>query len=287
MSEIQIQKLAGVMGWPIAHSLSPQVHGFWLKRHGINGAYVPLAVSPGNFEKALRALPLLGFAGTNVTVPHKEAALKLVDEVDPVAERIGAVNTILVKDDGSLFGTNTDAYGFMENLKDHVPEWQPEAGPSVVLGAGGAARAVVASLVDAGVPEVRLVNRTLSRAQALIETIGGPISIYGWDDANALIAGANLVVNTTTLGMKGQPPMDLVLNNLLSGAVVTDIVYAPLLTPFLAQAKSCHFTTVDGLGMLLHQAVPGFARWFGTTPQVTDALRNHVLGVISGKDQNG
>ncbi len=277
MAEIKRQKLAGVMGWPISHSQSPRLHGFWLAQYGIQGAYVPLAVSPENLEQALRALPLLGFAGTNVTVPHKEEALAAVDVVDPIAERIGAVNTIFVNDNGSLTGTNTDAFGFMENLKSGAPEWNASAGPCVVLGAGGAARAVVAALVDAGVPEVRLVNRTRSRAETVAEAIGGPISVHGWAEASDLLDGSTLVVNTTTLGMQGQPPMTLDLDALPTDGIVTDIVYTPLITPLLDKAQSRSFKTVDGLGMLLHQAVPGFAGWFGQQPEVTDELRAFIL----------
>lgn len=285
MAEIKIQKLAGVMGWPIHHSLSPELHGFWLSKYGIDGAYVPLAVSPDNIEAALRSLPKLGFAGTNVTVPHKEEALRIVDHLDPIAERIGAINTIFVNEDGSLSGTNTDAIGFMENLKNGAPEWEPSKSSVVVLGAGGAARAVVAALVDAGVPEVRLVNRTLSRAQEVSLSVGGPISVYGWGQANDCLFGASLVVNTTTLGMEGQPPMQIDLAGLPSDAVVTDIVYTPLMTPFLSQAQSLELKCVDGLGMLLHQAALGFEGWFGQKPEITDELRDHVLAKIA--ERNG
>lgn len=284
MSEIEIQKLSGVMGWPIRHSLSPQLHGFWLNKYGISGSYVPLAVSPDNFELAVRALPKLGFSGVNVTVPHKEEALRVVDEVDGVAQRIGAVNTIFVKEDGSLFGTNTDAVGFMENLKEGATDWEPKSGPCVVLGAGGAARAVVASLVDAGVPEVRLVNRTLSRAQNLSDSIGGPVSVYNWSEASALLDQATLLVNTTTLGMAGQPPMELDMDVASEDLIVTDIVYTPLITPLLARAQANNLRTVDGLGMLLHQAVPGFAGWFGQRPVVSDDLRSHILDFLSKRD---
>lgn len=283
MSEIKIQKLAGVMGWPISHSLSPQLHGFWLDHYGIDGAYVPLAVSPANIQSALRNLPKLGFAGTNVTVPHKEAALDIVDTLDPVAKRIGAVNTVFVQPDGSLHGTNTDAFGFLENLKNGAPDWDASKGPCVVLGAGGAARAVVAALVDGGVADVRLINRTLERAQKVAGEIGGPISVYGWNKASELLDGAALVVNTTTLGMAGQPPMELDLEVLGNEAVVTDIVYTPLITPLLGKARARGLKIVDGLGMLLYQAVPGFEGWFGHRPEVSPDLRNHILSRVSKK----
>ena len=267
-------KLAGVMGWPVSHSRSPRLHGYWLEQYGIDGAYLPLAVPPERIAEAIRALPALGFRGANVTVPHKEAALRVVDRVDPVARRIGAVNTIVVGEDGSLEGRNTDAYGFLANLRDGAPEWRPEAGPALVLGAGGAARAVVAALVDAGVPEIRLYNRTTTKAEALTADIGGPIRIVATPDS----ANAALLVNTTSLGMAGQPPLDIDLTGLPPAAIVTDIVYTPLITPLLALAQARGNPIVDGLGMLLHQAVPGFEAWFGHRPAVTPALRTFVLG---------
>jgi shikimate dehydrogenase len=271
-------KLSGVMGWPVGHSRSPRLHGYWLEQLGIDGAYVPLAVAPHDFAHVLRALPLMGFRGANVTVPHKEQALILVDEVDPLARRIGAVNTLVVRDDGSIEGRNTDAFGFLENLYRGAPAWQPQAGPAVVLGAGGAARAVCAALVDAGVPEIRLVNRSLPRAEQVAADIGGMISVMGWDDAAGALDGAALLVNTTTLGMTGQPPLPIDLAALPTHAVVSDIVYAPLMTELLAAAKKRGNTVVDGLGMLLWQAVPGFEAWFGVRPEVTAGLRDFVLG---------
>jgi shikimate dehydrogenase len=273
--------LAGVIGWPVGHSLSPRLHGFWLAEHGIDGAYVPLAVKPDDLEDALRALSKLGFKGANVTVPHKEAALGLCDHVDPAAERVGAVNTVVVRDDGTLAGSNTDGFGFLENVRAGAPDYDPACGPVTVLGAGGAARAVIAALLDAGVPEVRLANRTGGRAEALARDLdpdgAGRITVFDWDVRADMLAGAVLLVNTTTLGMTGKPPLDLSLELLPSGAVVTDIVYAPLTTPLLAGAQARGNPVVDGLGMLLHQARPGFAAWFGAEPAVSDALRAHVL----------
>lgn len=269
--------LAGVMGWPIAHSRSPRLHGYWLDRHGIDGAYVPLAVPPDRIEQALRALPALGFRGCNVTVPHKEAALRIVDVLDPTARRIGAVNTVVVLPDGRLEGRNTDGFGFIANLRDGAPGWTPDR-PALVLGAGGAARAVIVALLDAGVPDVRLANRTRDRAQALAAEIGGPTTVVNWAERSAATAGCGLVVNTTTQGMEGHPPLDIGLDGLPADAVVTDIVYVPLQTPLLAQAARRGNPTVDGLGMLLHQARPGFAAWFGVEPEVTDDLRRFVLG---------
>lgn len=274
-------RLAGVMGWPVAHSLSPRLQGYWLETYGIDGAYVPLAVKPEDFAEAVRMLPRLGFAGANVTVPHKEAALRAVDEVEDLARRVGAVNTIVVREDGSLYGRNTDGYGFMENLRAGAPAWNATAGPAVVVGAGGAARAIVAALLDAGVPELRLINRTRARAEQLAEEIGGAITVFDWEDRADALDGANLLVNTTTLGMTGHPPLELGLSSLPATAVVTDIVYVPLETPLLAAARERGNATVDGLGMLLHQARPGFAAWFGHEPEVTEDLRTFVLDALS------
>ena len=276
------------MGYPVAHSRSPVLHGHWLKRYQIDGAYVPLPVSPDNFVRALTALPLLGFAGTNVTVPHKQAALELlseIGEVDKTARRIGAVNTVVVDDDGRMHGSNTDAFGFMENIRDKAPDWQASAGPVVVLGAGGAARAVLVALLDAGVPEIRLLNRSRDRADGLAAEFnpqsGDRIAVSDWAQKSALLSDANGLINTTSLGMEGQPRLDLDLSALgqyaSPGFLVNDIVYAPLETDLLRNAKKCDVNAVDGLGMLLHQARPGFAAWFGQEPVVDDDLRKAVL----------
>lgn len=270
-------RLAGVLGWPIGHSRSPRLHNFWLEQLGIDGAYVPLAVAPDDLAMVMAALPRMGFRGANVTVPHKEQALRLVDELDPLAERIGAVNTLVVLDDGRIEGRNTDAFGFLENLRRGAPDWVSGTGPAVVLGAGGAARAVIAALVEAGMPEIRLLNRSIARAQALASAIGGPIRVEPWERRADLLDDAALVVNTTTLGMTGQPPLDLDLTRLPVGALVNDIVYAPLETQLLKDARARGNRAVDGLGMLLWQAVPGFEAWFGQVPEVTDELREWVL----------
>jgi shikimate dehydrogenase len=268
---------AGVMGWPVDHSRSPALHGFWLKTYGIDGSYVRLPVKPEDLAQALRALPEQGFAGVNLTVPHKEAAMAVVDEITPEARRIGAVNTVFVTAGGKLKATNTDAYGFITNLRTGAPAFDPQADVAVVLGAGGAARAVCVALLDAGVPEIRLINRTVARAEALARELGGPITVAPWEERAARLKDAGLLVNTTTLGMKGQAPLDLDLKNLPPPAVVNDIVYVPLETPLLAAARARNNTVVDGLGMLLYQAQPGFEGWFGTRPHVTPALRAHVL----------
>jgi len=275
-------KLAGVFGWPVGHSLSPRLHGFWLERYGIDGVYVPLAVEPSNFETALRALPKLGFLGANVTVPHKEAALAVCDEVDILAERIGAVNTVFVTPEGRLQGSNTDAFGFLENLNQEAPAWRADGGPAVVIGAGGAARAVIVALADAGVPEVRLANRTFERAETLARDLGGPITVIPWPERTESLGGTNLLVNTTTQGMSGTPSLDLSLEALPGDALVTDIIYTPLKTKLLEEAQTRGNPTVDGLGMLLHQARPGFARWFGHEPEVDTELRSFVLSGLTG-----
>ncbi len=269
-------KLAGVMGWPVGHSLSPRLHGYWLQQHGIDGAYVPLPVRPRDFTGALLALRDLGFRGVNLTIPHKRAGLELCDSLDPAARRIGAVNTVVFAE-GRIEGRNTDASGFMDNLRQGAPGWRAEAGPAVVLGAGGAARAVVAALGDAGAPEIRLLNRTRSRAEALAKDLDGPIQVADWSDRHDLLAEAGLLVNTTSLGMAGQPPLELDLAALPIAALVTDAVYAPLETDLLAEARARGNPLVDGLGMLLHQARPGFEAWFGVAPQVTPELRAFVL----------
>jgi len=275
-------KLAGVFGWPVGHSLSPRLHGFWLQRYGIDGAYVPLAVEPDDFETALRALPKLGFLGANVTVPHKEAALAICDEVDILAKRIGAVNTVFVTPEGRLRGSNTDAFGFLENLTQEAPAWRADGGPAVVIGAGGAARAVIVALVDAGVPEVRLANRTYERAETLARDLGGPITVIPWPERTESLGGTNLLVNTTTQGMSGTPSLDLNLEALPGNALVTDIIYTPLKTKLLGDAQTRGNPTVDGLGMLLHQARPGFAQWFGYEPEVDTELRSFVLSGLAG-----
>jgi shikimate dehydrogenase len=274
-------RLAGIMGWPVAHSLSPRLHGHWLHRYGLDGAYVPLAVAPERLEQALRALPALGFAGVNLTIPHKEAAVSLLDRLSPVAERIGAVNTVVVEPDGTLSGDNTDGFGFIAALSESRVGWQAVAGPAVVLGAGGAARAVAVALLDAGAPEVRLLNRTPDRARALAGELGGSSYAVDWAERSAALDGAALLVNTTSLGMRGQPPLVLALDALPRTALVTDVVYTPLITALLAVARARGNPVVDGLGMLLHQARPGFHAWFGVDPAVDEVLRAAVLAGLS------
>jgi shikimate dehydrogenase len=278
-------QIAGVFGWPVDHSRSPRLHGFWLAQYGIDGAYIPFATHPRDLPRAIRALPSLGFRGGNVTLPHKEPALGLVDEVSRVAQRIGAVNTLVVREDGSIFGDNTDGYGFLAHLRASQPRWQPALGPAVVLGAGGAARAIVVALLESGVPGIVLANRTQRRAEELAETLemavgseaSGRIGVVTWHKREAALEDAGLLVNTTQLGQAGQPPLDMNLEALPISGVVYDIVYVPLETPLLAAARATGHATVDGLGMLLHQARPGFHAWFGTEPQVSPELRDFVL----------
>jgi shikimate dehydrogenase len=273
-------RLAGIIGWPVSHSRSPLLHGFWLDETGIDGAYLPLPVRPDHIEQALRALPVLGFRGCNLTVPHKQAALAVVDRVDSLARRIGAINTVVVAPDGSLEGTNTDAFGFRESLREAAPHWQPSSGPVVILGAGGAARGVIVALGDAGATEIRIVNRTLSRAEAVasdLATSRTRITIHSWAEVSAVQDQAGLLVNATSLGMVGEPPLNLDLASLPLSAPVVDIVYVPLETGLLAAARGRGHPVVDGLGMLLHQGRPGFEAWFGASVQVTERLRTAML----------
>ncbi len=272
--------LAGVMGWPIAHSRSPKIHNYWLKLHGLEGFYAPLAVEPGKLAAALRALAPLGFSGCNLTIPHKEAALKLVDRTGPTATRVGAVNCVLVEADGSLTGCNYDGFGFTASLHAAAPRWRANAAPAVVIGAGGGARAVVAGLMDAGATEIRLFNRTFARARALAGEFGAPVAAYPWEERREGLAGAGLLVNTTSQGMIGQAPLDIALDALPASALVADIVYAPLETPLLAAARRAGLQTVDGLGMLLHQARPAFRDWFGIMPEATPDLRALIAATL-------
>ncbi len=283
MSELPQFPIAGVMGWPVAHSLSPALHGHWLACHGIGGAYLPLAVDKEDFASAFRALPHLGFAGANITVPHKQTAFELVDEADASAQRCAAVNTVVVKD-GRLVGSNSDGAGFLDNLNAGAsPGW--DQGPALILGAGGAARAVVAALLDHGVKSLRLANRTVARAEELLKALGaGPgATVIPWAEREAALDGATLVVNTTSLGMAGQSPLKMELAALGPAALVSDLVYNPLETPLLAAARARGNAVADGLGMLMHQAVPGFAAWFGCRPEVDEDLRRHLVKCLEAK----
>ena len=273
--------LAGVMGWPVAHTRSPAIHNHWIAEHGLKGSYVQLPVLPDRLEDALRGLTALGFAGCNVTVPHKVSAMRLVDELHPVAKRIAAVNTIVVLPDGRLHGMNNDGAGYIQSLRDQDPAWRGDRGPALVIGAGGAARAIVVSLLDEGAPEVRLVNRTGLRAEALAGALGEPrVRVIDWSERNAAMDGVSLLVNTTTQGMHGQPALDVQLDALPREAWVSDAVYIPLETPLLAAARQRGHVTVNGLGMLLNQARPAFHAWFGVMPAITPSLLTAVMATF-------
>lgn len=269
--------LAAVIGSPIAHSRSPALHGYWLKRYGIKGFYIPMDVAQADLEQVLRMMPKMGFVGANVTIPHKEAVLHIADVITDRAALIGAANTLIFRKDGKIQADNTDGAGFIASLRQGAPHWVPSLGPAAVFGAGGAARAVIAALIEVGVPEIRLANRTRARADALRSDFGAKVHVYEWVQADEMIDGAATLVNTTSLGMTGKPDLVLPLGSLSSHALVTDLVYTPLKTQFLIEAEERGATVVDGLGMLLHQAAPGFERWFGQRPDVDEATRAAVL----------
>ncbi len=272
--------LAGIMGWPVAHSRSPAIHNHWIAHYGLTGAYVQLPVQPERLETALRGLPALGFAGCNITLPHKVHAMQLVDTLHPAARRIEAINTVVVQPDGSLLGVNNDGIGYIQSLRDAKPDWRGDAGPALVLGAGGAARSIVVALLDEGVPEVRLSNRTQGKAQALKDAFGDRVTVVPWAERNTAMAGVRLLVNTTSQGMHGQPALDVALDDLPAGALVSDAVYIPLETPLLAAARLRGHQTVSGLGMLLNQARPAFHAWFGVQPEITPALRAALMATF-------
>ncbi|RGP35848.1 shikimate dehydrogenase [Pseudotabrizicola alkalilacus] len=269
--------LAGVIGHPIAHSRSPALHGYWLKRYGIRGHYVPLDIAPSDLPQMLEALPRMGFVGVNITIPHKEAILRIADVITDRAALIGAANTLIFRKDGRIQADNTDGSGFIANLRQNAPHWNAASGPAVVFGAGGAARAVVAALIEVGVPEIRIANRTRPRADALRSDFGAKLVVSEWIQAANMLDGATTVINTTSLGMTGKSDFRVPLDGLRSDAVVTDLVYTPLMTQFLIEAQEKGCTVVDGLGMLLHQAAPGFERWFGQRPEVDEETRRAVL----------
>ena len=269
--------LAGVIGSPIAHSKSPALHTHWLKTLGIAGHYIPIDVAQEDLEHIIKTLPKMGFVGVNVTVPYKEKVMDFADLVTDRAALIGSANTLIFRKDGKIHADNTDSYGFIQNLRQKAPDWDPKAGPAAILGAGGAARAVIAALVEVGVPEILISNRTKARAEKLKADFGKRLRVVDWVQAENMIEEAATVINTTSLGMVGKPPLSVPLDGLQKGTLVTDLVYAPLMTHLLNEANEAGCVTVDGLGMLLHQAVPAFERWFGVRPQVTDETRAAVL----------
>lgn len=270
--------IAGVIGNSISHSKSPKLHQHWLRRYGIQGEYVPLHVESKNLESVIRSMPKMGFVGANVTIPHKVDVMQFADQISDRATLVGAANTLIFKDDGKIYADNTDGYGFMANLRQGAPDWDPKSGPAMVLGAGGACRAIIVALADAGVTEIFLTNRTRAKADALRAEFGARIQVVDWVQAGNVVEDAATLINTTSLGMTGQPELRVPLDGLRPDTLVTDIVYSPLQTSLLAQAQAAGCRTIDGLGMLLHQGVPGFERWFGKRPEVDDATRQVVLG---------
>lgn len=267
--------LAGVMGWPIMHTRSPLIYNYWFEKYRIAGRHVPLAIEPQGLAAALRALHPLGFAGCNLTLPHKQTAMAIVDEVDAVAKAIGAISCVVVRRDGSLFGTNNDGIGFINNIKYLHSDWQADAGPIAVIGAGGGARAVCYALAREGAREVRVMNRTFERAQRLANDFGAPLKALPWEQRHDAMADCAMVVNTTSQGMVGQPALQIDLRHLPATALACDLIYIPRETPFLAAARARGNRTVNGLGMLLHQAPPAWHAWFGFTPEVSPEL--HAL----------
>jgi shikimate dehydrogenase len=272
MAEPSAFGIAGLVGWPVAHSRSPVIHNHWLARYGIPGRYVLFPVPAEKLADALRGLSSLRLRGCNITTPHKQAVMPLVDDVDPLAKRIGAVNTIVVQEDGSLRGFNNDGNGFVQSIRDARPDWRPDAGPIAIIGAGGAARAVVASLADQGAREIRVVNRTYERACEMQALFGPPVSAVRWDARADALDGVALMANATNQGMGGKSALDLALDRLSADAIVADLIYTPPETPLLAAARKRGNPTVNGLGMLLNQARPAFKAWFGVTPQITPEL---------------
>ncbi len=270
-------KLAGVIGSPIAHSRSPALHGHWLKTYGIPGYYIPMDVAQADLREVLNTLPKAGFVGVNVTIPHKETVLQLADVVSDRAALIGAANTLIFRQDGKIHADNTDGYGFIANLRQQAPNWQAASGPVALFGAGGAARAVISSLIEAGAPEIRISNRTRARAEAMRDEFGAKVVVYDWVQVGDMLDGATTIVNSSALGMAGKPELRIPYDAISRNAVATDIVYTPLRTTFLEAAAARGCTTVDGLGMLLHQGAPCFERWFGQRPEVDAETRAAVL----------
>ena len=280
MSDSNQFKLAGVMGMPVFQSRSPILHNYWIKKYGLKGAYGHFPVRIENIEAAIRGLSALGLAGCNITQPHKLVAMKLMDKLSPMAERIGAINCIVVQEDGSLHGFNNDGFGYIQSLKDAKPTWRADDGPITVIGAGGAARAVVISLMDEGAREIRLINRTRGKAEELASVNPRVVKVCDWDERHDALDGVAMLVNTTNQGMYGQPPLEIKLDALPKSAVVSDLIYIPLETPLLAAARARGNLTVNGLGMLLNQAIPAFEAWFGVKPEITDELRNAILATF-------
>ena len=280
MSDSQQFKLAGVMGMPVFQSRSPILHNYWIRKYGLRGAYGHFPVQVENIEAAVRGLSALGIAGCNITQPHKLMAMKLMDKLTPMAQRIGAINCIVVQPDGALHGFNNDGFGYIQSLKDKQPSWRADTGPITVLGCGGGARAVVISLLDEGAQEIRLINRTRAKAEELSAANPAVVKVFDWSERHAALDGAAMLVNTTNQGMYGQPALDIQLDALPKSALVSDLIYIPLETPLLAAARARGNVTTNGLGMLLNQAIPAFEAWFGVKPEITEELRQAVLATF-------
>jgi shikimate dehydrogenase len=272
--------IAGLLGWPVAHSRSPVIHNHWLARYGIAGRYVLFGVPPERLEAAVRGIAALGLRGCNVTTPHKQTIFPMLDHVDELARKIGAINTVVVGDDGALSGFNNDGNGFVQSVRDAAAGWRPDAGPITIVGAGGAARAIIASLQAQRAREIRVVNRTRARADELQAWFGAPVVAVSWDERSAALEGARLLVNATNQGMTGKPPLDLTLDALPKDAIVGDVIYVPPETPLLAAARARGHVTVNGLGMLLNQARPAFNAWFGVMPEITPELRAAIAATF-------
>jgi len=272
--------IAGLLGWPVAHSRSPVIHNHWLAQYGIPGRYVLFPVPPEKLEAAVRGIAALGLRGCNVTTPHKQAIFPLLDRVDDLARRIGAVNTVVVEQDGTLTGFNNDGNGFIQSLRDADPRWRPDTGPITVLGAGGAARAVVASLAAQGAREIRVTNRTRDKAREIADAVGSVVKVVPWEVREEALDGTALLANATTLGMAGKPSLDIALDRLPLRALVGDLIYVPPETPLLAAARARGNVTVNGLGLLLNQARPAFQAWFGVMPEITPALRQAIAATF-------
>jgi shikimate dehydrogenase len=275
--------MAGVMGWPVMHSRSPLMHNYWMEQQGLAGTYVFLEIEPGTLGPALRALHPLGFSGCNLTIPHKLDAMTIVDEVDDVARKIGAISCVVVREDGSLFGTNNDWLGFLGNIKQQQPDWRADEGPIAVIGAGGGGRAVVYALLQEGATEIRLINRTRAKAELIAEQFGGPITVLPWEERHDALEGVAMAVNVTSQGMVGEAPLDLRLDRLSETALAADIIYTPLESPFLAACRDRGNRTINGLGMLLHQGIPAWKMWFDVEPTVTAELRALMERSITGE----
>jgi shikimate dehydrogenase len=274
-------KTAGVMGWPVQHSRSPAIHNHWIKKHDLKGSYGLFEVNPNSLETALRGISALGLAGCNVTIPHKINALRFMDWIDPLAEKIGAINTVVVQNDGALHGYNFDGFGYIESIKEAQPQWDAKfSGPITMLGAGGASRAILVSLLDAGATDIRIVNRTKDKANALVDEFGSTLTAINWLEYEDALNDCELLINTTSQGMHGQSALEIKLAKLPISAIVSDVIYTPLITPLLTEAQRRGNLIVDGLGMLLHQARPAFKAWHGVMPDATAELRNEIIKTL-------